>query len=150
MQSNHDFTYLDELFIELQIIAAIKKDDKLFASVNKLTIHHDSWFTKLKRTVLDLLVGEKREDTLQRLETLLIRVKREADEFITGRRCSAEMFGKLQTHIQDACDGLQNLTETYAKDVKCKARLGIIHDHFVQVVEQMNQFLQTQKMKKQV
>lgn len=121
-EDGDNFEYLDELLLDLKVVAAIEITDKLCAGIAKLEIHTDSLFSKIKRT----LYGETRQDTLDRLDGLLKRVRREVMEFISGRRFNNEILKSLDNHIQNAGVGIHNLLQTYKKgkkDAKCEGRL---------------------------
>jgi len=112
----------DELFVALYVIGQLKPNDKLGIYANHITIHESNnffqkWVTRVKRT-------------------LLFETKQVSYEFIKVCVDSMEIYvhsllerqdrltlNRLDTYIDNAKEGLYNLSFTYKDDVNMVGKL---------------------------
>lgn len=113
---------LDDLFVALHVIGALKPKDKLAIYAGHITIHSSNTLlqkimTKLKRNYY----FESKEVTYEFVKTCVhsleehIQTLLEKEDTITLER--------MKTYVIESIEGLQNLKETYEHNVNMEAKL---------------------------
>lgn len=113
---------LDDLFVALHVIGALKPHDKLAIYAGHITIHSSNTLlqkimTKLKRNYY----FESKEVTYEFIKTCIqsledhIKTLMEKDDTIT--------LDRMKKYVMESIDGLQNLKETYQDNINMNAKL---------------------------
>lgn len=130
---------LDDLFVALHVIGALKPSDKLAIYAGHITIHSSNTLlekimTKLKRNYY----LESKEVTYEFIKTCVhslqehINMLMEKEDTITLER--------MKKYVTESIEGLNNLKETYQENVNMEAKLkcqieklGLLNDKICDV-----------------
>jgi hypothetical protein len=135
---NENFQHLDELFLDLKILAEVGQREKISTKTTKITVQPNGFFLACMR-----FVGrESRENNLERIKDLMIKVTRETKEFTSGRQINHVILERIRVHLINARKGVENLCYTYKNDVNMKSELGQQMDKLDDQVHTIHQFQQ--------
>jgi len=140
---------INQVFINLKIIANIKEYDKLISIDNQIEIDHASYMQFVRRW----WNGRNRKDTILFLKDFIfndtfkiidetleneIRDKREQNFF---RESNHNILQKFLLELRNAISGLQNLKITYNSDIPIKSQLDIIIEEMEFRIEKIKEAL---------
>jgi len=120
MNTDDDFMHLDELFLDLKILAEVGQHEKISTKTTKITVKPDGFYLAFMR----FIGRESRTHNLERIKDLLVKSGREIAEFTSGRRRNALILERIRVHLTCARKGIENLIYTYKEDANMKSELG--------------------------
>ena len=115
-----NFEYLDELFLDLKILAEVGQHEKISTKTTRMTVKPDGFYLAFMR----FIGRESRENNLERIKDLIVKATREIEEFTSGRRTSSIIMRRMKDHLVAARSGIDNLCYTYKDDANMKSELG--------------------------
>lgn len=143
---------LDEILLNLKIIASIKEYDKLTIDPTTNNISIDKPF--ILQGIVRYLYGYGRENTISTLEDLYSKIDKLADTLITMKangQCKLDSSGggedmknlcqNIIMHLTLSITGLQNLRITYLSDIPIASRIQLIIEKIANKTQKLNNLL---------
>lgn len=141
---------INQVFINLKIIANIKEYDKLMSYDNQIEIDQASYTQFIRRW----WNGRNRKETVQFLkvfifqetfriidETLDNEIKNKQEQVGFFRESNHNILQKFLLELKNAISGLQNLKITYSGDVSIKSQLDVIIEEMEFRIEKIKEAL---------
>lgn len=141
-----NFEHLDPLLLDLKILADVGQHEKILTHSAEITVHANSILLAWTRW----RKGETRQTNLAYITDLLVKIRREIDEFVSERRAHPVMLERIRTHLIGARKGLENMVYTYQDDITTKAKYNTQIEVLDDQVLRIEQFQAKQLEKKRV
>jgi hypothetical protein len=142
--SDENFEHLDDLFLDLKILAEVGQHEKISTQSSEITVQPNSLTLALTRWFR----GETREVNIHRIADVLNKMTREIGEFTAERRRNDMILDRIRGHLLNARAGILNLCYTYQEDANTKAKLEIQVDKLDNLVGRIDVFVSWRGMKK--
>jgi hypothetical protein len=138
---------LDQLLLDLKIIANIKEYDKL--AINDITKQLTIDKPYMLQGVLRYLYGQGREQALEYIETIINAVFTITDELLETSTSASIKFAddtksiyqNIVHHLTSSITGLQNMKITYMKDIPCTSRIQLIIEKIQNRIQKINNLM---------
>lgn len=138
---------IDETILNLKILSNIKKNDKLITNTNILEIDNPNILQGLNRWYYN----ENRELTVKKLNQICENtfkitdyiLSNEKDKNITNQKNvlqynNNELFQLLIIEMTNSLNGLNNLKDTYVKDISISSQIDILKKKITMKIEKLN------------
>ena len=156
---------VDDILLNLKIIANIKENDKISTHTPALTIDGSSIFQCLKRW----FYNNSREDTLEKIDKVIKRSFEITDATLENevlksqklqhphpstdedffKEDNSNIFQRFVVEMSNACKGLENMKLTYKDDISTQSKLDIMIHKLKMRVDKINKILKIQIHPKQ-
>lgn len=139
---------LDQLLLDLKIIASVKEYDKL--AINEATKQLTIDKPYMLQGVLRYLYGQGREQALDYIENIINGIFTITDELLETPPSNTaikfaddtkSIYQNIVHHLTSSIAGLQNLKITYMKDIPCTSRIQLIVEKIQNRIQKINNLM---------
>jgi hypothetical protein len=144
---------LDQLLLDLKIIASVKEYDKLAINESTKQLTIDKPY--ILQGVLRYLYGQGREQALEYIENIINAVFTMTDDLLESTTstnasmhttlCFADdtksIYQNIVHHLTSSISGLQNMKITYMKDIPCTSRIQLIIEKIQNRIQKINNLM---------
>lgn len=124
--TNISDTSIEDSIISLQVISSIPKNGRLFVRSNKINVENFSNFQALIRWYW----GDSRDKALDYIKNILDKI----ENIILQK--NSELNTLIYTKLENSIIGLNNLKETYCRDILTQERINF-YIHRIQFLANM-------------
>jgi hypothetical protein len=139
---------LDQLLLDLKIIASVKEYDKLAINDANKQLTIDKPY--MLQGVLRYLYGQGREQALDYIEHIINGIFIITDELLETSPSNTaikfaddtkSIYQNIVHHLTSSISGLQNLKITYMKDIPCISRIQLIIEKIQNRIQKINNLM---------
>jgi hypothetical protein len=140
---------LDQLLLDLKIIASVKEYDKL--AINETTKQLTIDKPYLLQGVLRYLYGQGREHTIEYIEHIINSVFTMTDGLLDDSMTNSiilrfaddtkSIYQNIVHHLTSSINGLQNMKITYMTDIPCTSRIQLIIEKIQNRIQKINNLM---------
>lgn len=140
---------LDQLLLDLKIIASVKEYDKL--AINETTKQLTIDKPYLLQGVLRYLYGQGRENTIEYIEHIINSVFDMTNELLDDSITNSinlrfvddtkSIYQNIVHHLTSSINGLQNMKITYMTDIPCTSRIQLIIEKIQNRIQKINNLM---------
>tara|TARA_B110000977_G_C10954169_1_gene445860 strand:+ start:542 stop:1054 length:513 start_codon:yes stop_codon:yes gene_type:complete len=136
---------IDETILNLKIISNIKENDKLITSKNIIEIDNpyilqgiNRWYNNENRIITIKKLNEICENTFKITEYLITNEKEKKDKDNILKYNNNEIFQSLIIEMTNSINGIENLKNTYSKDILISSQLDILKKNMLMKIDKLN------------
>lgn len=136
---------IDETVLNLKIISNIKENDKLITSKNIIEIDNpyilqgiNRWYNNENRIITIKKLNEICENTFKITEYLITNEKEKKDKDNILKYNNNEIFQSLIIEMTNSINGIENLKNTYSKDIPISSQLDILKKKLLMKIDKLN------------
>lgn len=136
---------IDETILNLKIISNIKENDKLITSKNIIEIDNpymlqgiNRWYNNENRIITIKKLNEICENTFKITEYLITNEKEKKDKDNILKYNNNEIFQSLIIEMTNSINGIENLKNTYSKDIPISSQLDILKKKMLMKIDKLN------------
>lgn len=136
---------IDDTILNLKIISNIKENDKLITTKNIIEIDNpyilqgiNRWYNSENRIITIKKLNEICENTFKITEYLITNEKEKKDKDYILKYNNNEIFQSLIIEMTNSIIGIENLKNTYSKDILISSQLDIIKKKMLMKIEKLN------------
>ena len=139
---------IDETVLNLKIISNIKENDKLITSKNIIEIDNpyilqgiNRWYNNENRIINIKKLNEICENTFKITEYLITNEKEKKDKDNILKYNNNEIFQSLIIEMTNSINGIENLKNTYSKEIPISSQLDSLKKKLVMKIDKVNKLL---------